>query len=117
MINKTFLSKRRAKRNRAKLKKTLNLRLSVFRSNKHIYVQLIDDEKAQTLLSSSSHEKDLKSKSSTQKEIAFKVGESIAEKIINKGIEKKILFDRGNYLYHGRIKELALGARSKGVKF
>jgi len=90
-------------------------RLSVFRSNKEIYAQIIDDTKGITLVASSSRDKDLKSKG-TGIEVAEKVGKAIAEKAIQTGIEK-ITFDRGGYLYHGRVKSLADGARSAGLKF
>tara|TARA_B100000683_G_scaffold217228_1_gene213114 strand:- start:125 stop:478 length:354 start_codon:yes stop_codon:yes gene_type:complete len=117
MINKKKDSAKRADRTRLKLKKSENLRLSVFRSNKHIYGQLIDDSKGLTLVSSSSHDKSINSDKLKHKELAFKVGEIIGEKILKKGIKEKILFDRGSYLYHGRVKELAMGIRSKGIKF
>ncbi len=89
-------------------------RLSVFRSNKDIYVQLIDDEQGKTLLSGSSLKLDAKGK--TKVEISFEVGKSIAVKAKEAGIEQ-IVFDRGGYLYHGRIKSLADGARDGGLKF
>ncbi len=117
MIQNLDARSRRSKRIRFRLKKNLNLRLSVFRSNKHIYAQLIDDGRGVTILSSSSNDKRLKNINGSPKEIAFKVGENIGDLIKEKKIEKKILLDRGCYLYHGRIKELALGVRSKGVKF
>ena len=79
--------------------------------------QLIDDSKGLTLVSSSSHDKSIGNEKVKHKEIAFKVGEIIGEKILKKGIKDKILFDRGSYLYHGRVKELAMGVRSKGIKF
>ena len=92
-------------------------RLSVFRSNKEIYCQLIDDINGKTLIQSSSRDKliiDLKLE--TNMEVAFNVGKVIAEKAIKEGI-KKIKFDRGGYLYHGRVKSLADGAREGGLKF
>jgi large subunit ribosomal protein L18 len=92
-------------------------RLSVFRSNKEIYCQVIDDVSGKTLLQSSSREKvitDLKLKSNI--EVSYNVGKSVAENAIKKGIDK-ILFDRGGYLYHGRVKSLAEGAREGGLKF
>ena len=89
-------------------------RLSVFRSNKDIYVQLINDEDGKTLLSGSSLKMDAKGK--TKVEIANEVGKAFAEKAKEAGIEK-IVFDRGGYLYHGRIKSLAEGARDGGLKF
>ncbi|GGG55530.1 50S ribosomal protein L18 [Croceivirga lutea] len=90
-------------------------RLSVFRSNKEIYVQLIDDNNGKTLASASSRDKGLDSKG-TKSEIANAVGKSIAEKAIKAGIET-VAFDRGGNLYHGRVKALAEGAREGGLKF
>ena len=92
-------------------------RLSVFRSNKEIYCQVIDDVNGKTLLQTSSRDKaikDLKLKSNI--EVSFNVGKSVAEHALKKGIEK-IKFDRGGYLYHGRVKSLAEGAREGGLKF
>lgn len=86
-------------------------RLSVFRSNKSIYVQIIDDVSGSTLVSASS--KDL---SGTKIDQANLVGKSIAEKAIAAGISN-VVFDRGGYLYHGRVKALAEGARENGLKF
>ena len=108
---------RRARRIRFKLRSKPNLRLSLFRSNNHIYAQLIDDLIGQTLLSASSIEKSFRESKESPKKIAFQVGEKIGEKIKEKKINKKICIDRGCYLYHGRIKELAMGVRSKGIKF
>ncbi|NBV56734.1 MAG: 50S ribosomal protein L18 [Bacteroidetes bacterium] len=87
-------------------------RLCVFRSNKAIYVQLIDDTKGATILSSSSAGMD----KGTKSEIAKEVGKAIAEKATANGIES-VKFDRNGYLYHGRIKNLAEGAREGGLKF
>ncbi len=91
-------------------------RLSVFRSNNHIYAQLIDDSNGTTLASSSSIEKSIKEKSLSRKEIAEVIGKSIAKKIISKGIQK-VSFDRGKYKYHGLIKILADAARVEGLNF
>ena len=107
---------KRAKRIRFKLKKKPHLRLCSFRSNNHIYVQLIDDEIGKTIVSASSIEKDLRGLKGSPKEIAFKVGEVAGSRILEKKIKKQISFDRGGFLYHGRIKELAQGMRSKGIK-
>ncbi len=108
---------RRTNRVRFKLKLKPNLRLSLFRSNNHIYAQLIDDEKSITILSASSAEKKIREIKSSPKEVAFKVGEILGERISEKKINQKISFDRGPYLYHGRVEELAKGVRSKGIKF
>lgn len=91
-------------------------RLNVFRSNKHIYAQLIDDVKGYTLASASSSEKELSLDSTSTVEAAEKVGELIAKRATDKGY-KKVVFDRGGYLYHGRIKALADSARSAGLEF
>jgi len=112
----------RRKRIRQRIKKVISgtsdfPRLSVFRSNKEIYCQLIDDINGKTLIQSSSRDKSIIDlKLATNMEIAFNVGKVIAEKAIKEGI-KKIKFDRGGYLYHGRVKSLADGAREGGLKF
>ncbi|RKN79645.1 MULTISPECIES: 50S ribosomal protein L18 [Ulvibacterium] len=91
-------------------------RLSVFRSNSEIYVQVIDDRKGETLAAASSRDKDLAKAKGTKKEVATLVGKAIAEKCSKAGIEK-VAFDRGGNLYHGRVKALAEGAREAGLKF
>ncbi len=91
--------------------------MSVFRSNKQIYVQLIDDDQGVTLVSASSQDKGIAGqKGITKSEQAKLVGKLIAEKSLSKGI-KNVVFDRGSYLYHGRVKQLAEGAREGGLKF
>ncbi|PWL38043.1 50S ribosomal protein L18 [Flagellimonas aquimarina] len=90
-------------------------RLSVFRSNKEIYAQLIDDENGVTLAAASSRDKDVDAKG-TKIEIASQVGKAIAEKAAKLGFET-VAFDRGGNLYHGRVKSLAEGAREAGLKF
>ena len=90
-------------------------RLCVFRSLNHIYAQLIDDVKGVTIASASSVEKDF-GLSGGNKEAAKKVGEIIAKRAADKGISD-VVFDRGGYIYHGRVKELAEGAREGGLKF
>ena len=89
-------------------------RLSVFRSNKEIYAQLIDDVNGVTLLAASSREKEVSK--GTNVETAASVGKLIAEKALKAGLEN-VTFDRGGYLYHGRIQSLAEGARAAGLKF
>lgn len=93
-------------------------RLSVFRSNKHIYVQVIDDARGVTLASASSLEKDLKAKlkSGADRQAAAAVGKLIAERATAAGLTK-VVFDRGGYLYHGRVKALADAAREGGLSF
>ena len=90
-------------------------RLSVFRSNKDIYVQLINDDAGQTLAAASSRDKDFK-KSGNKSEQSKAVGSAIAKKAEAQGVVS-VVFDRGGYLYHGRVKALAEGAREGGLKF
>tara|TARA_B100000886_G_C20350208_1_gene460518 strand:- start:282 stop:614 length:333 start_codon:yes stop_codon:yes gene_type:complete len=109
--------KTRSEKIRFKLKKiSKRNRLSVFRSNSHIYAQLIDDSKGVTLASASSIEKSIKDQKLSRKETAQIIGKEIAKKIISKGI-KDVSFDRGRYKYHGLIKILAESARSEGLNF
>ena len=91
-------------------------RLTVFRSNNHIYAQLIDDANGLNLASSSSVEKTIKDMKLSKKEIAELIGKNIAKKIIAKGIDE-VAFDRGKYKYHGLIKILAEAARVEGLDF
>ena len=91
-------------------------RLSVFRSNKQIYCQLIDDNAGQTLLAASSNEKGILEKKGTKTEKAKMVGQLLAERAKENGIET-VVFDRNGYLYHGRVKALAEAARTGGLKF
>ena len=107
----------RKQRVRYKSKKISNRnRLSVFRSNNHLYAQLIDDKNGVTLASSSSIEKSVKDKNLPKKEVAELIGRNIAKKIIAKGIDK-VAFDRGKYKYHGLIKIIAEAARVEGLNF
>ena len=89
-------------------------RLNVFRSNKHIYAQIIDDKNGKTIVSASSNEKDFEKKAG--KETAKEVGLVVGKRAIQQGLSE-VVFDRGGYLYHGRVKELAEGAREAGLKF
>ncbi len=91
-------------------------RLSVFRSNKAIYAQIIDDQEGKTLLAASSHVKEIGDKKMTKSETAKEVGKVVAERAKEAGIET-IVFDRNGYRYHGRVKSLAEGAREGGLKF
>lgn len=91
-------------------------RLAVYRSNKEIYAQLIDDTAGKTLLAASTRDKEINGAGGTKIEQAALVGKAIAEKALKAGYEK-ITFDRGGYLYHGRVKSLAEGAREGGLKF
>ncbi len=122
MIKKTLknkIRKNRHKRLRYKLSGTSNKpRLNVFRSNSNIYAQVIDDTKSTTIVAASSLDKDVKDKldSASNKDITRVVGKAIGEKALSKGIDT-VVFDRSGYIYHGRIKELADGAREAGLKF
>jgi len=112
MLKKKVKKIRRHKRVRAKIKGTNKIpRLCVFRSIKHIYAQLIDDDKGKTLASA-----DDAGIKGSKVEIAEEVGKLIAQKASEKKIEK-IVFDRAGYKYHGRVKSLAEGAREAGLKF
>ena len=109
---------RRANRVRRAIKASGRLRLSVHRSSKQIYAQIIDDAKGETLVSASTLEKGNRETLRTGADIgaAKAVGEQIARKAVEKGISE-VVFDRGPYMYHGRIKALAEGAREAGLKF
>ena len=91
-------------------------RLTVFRSNKEIYAQIIDDVSANTIVTASSTDKDLNLKTTSGTGISKIVGDSIGKKALKAGI-KEISFDRNGYLYHGRVKSLAEGAREAGLNF
>lgn len=93
-------------------------RLNVFRSAKHIYAQIIDDVAGNTLVAASTLDKEIKEKINYtgNKEAARLVGKLVAQRALEKGIEN-VVFDRGGFLYHGRVKELAEGAREAGLKF
>ena len=109
--------KTRAEKIRYKVKKVSSRnRLTVFKSNTHIYAQLIDDTKGITLASTGSTENEIKSKNLKRKELAELIGKNIAKKIIAIGI-KEVAFDRGKYKYHGLIKILADAARAEGLNF
>jgi len=105
-------------RRKIKLAARGRMRLSVFRSSKHIYAQLIDDDKGETLVAASTMEKAMRGegKKGTNVSAAKEVGKLIAERAKEKGI-KDVVFDRGRYLYHGRVKALADAAREGGLNF
>jgi large subunit ribosomal protein L18 len=119
MLNKPDSNKARLKRHkrvRGKISGTAACpRLNVFRSLNHIYAQIIDDTKGVTLVAASTMDKDFDGYGGN-KEAAKKVGLKIAQEAVKKGIEK-VVFDRGGNIYHGRIQELAEGAREGGLKF
>jgi large subunit ribosomal protein L18 len=107
---------KRHKRVRSKISGTAECpRLNVFRSNQHIYAQVIDDRAGVTLAAASSNEKSFEGPGGN-KQAAFKVGELVAQRAKKKGVTQ-VVFDRGGYLYHGRVKELADGARKSGLDF
>jgi large subunit ribosomal protein L18 len=116
--------KDRTERRRATVRRAVKLaangraRLSVFHSSKHIYAQVIDDVKGATLVAASSVEKDMRGslKTGANVDAAKAVGKLVAQRALEKGI-KAVVFDRGGYLYHGRIKALADAAREGGLKF
>ncbi|WP_018663945.1 50S ribosomal protein L18 [Heyndrickxia acidiproducens] len=115
--DKNQVRKKRHARVRARLSGTAERpRLNIYRSNKNIYAQLIDDVNHVTLVSASTLDKDLNLESTGNVEAAQKVGELIAKRALEKGLEE-VVFDRGGYLYHGRVKALADAARENGLQF
>jgi len=120
MLSAKQLHERRAKRNRYQITQKAHgrLRLSVHRSGRHMSVQIIDDKAGKTLVSASTLEEDLRKKLKTgaNKEAAKLIGQLVAERAIKAGI-KEVVFDRGGYIYHGRVKELAEAAREAGLSF
>jgi large subunit ribosomal protein L18 len=117
-LNQSFM--RRSRRVRHTLKRTANgrVRLSVFRSSKHIYAQVIDDTSGRTMAAASSLDKDLKGALPKGSDLAAAqaVGKLLAERALQAGV-KDVVFDRGGYLYHGRVKALADAAREAGLNF
>jgi large subunit ribosomal protein L18 len=109
---------KRARRTRANLRKVGSgrLRLSVYRSAKNISAQIIDDLKGITLVSASSLEAELRSKDGAKTDLSTMVGTLIAERAVKEGVTE-VMFDRGSYIYHGRVKALADAARAAGLKF
>ena len=111
------MNDKRTKRTRYKLKKVSNRkRLTVFRSNKHLYAQVIDDSVGKTLASASTNEKNIDINSKDRKSLAEIIGKNIAQRSLEKGI-KEVAFDKGKYRYHGLIKILADSARTEGLIF
>jgi len=111
------MTEKRTKRTRYKLKKVSNRkRLTVFRSNKHLYAQIIDDKVGKTLASASTKEKNMEIDNKDRKSLAEIIGKNIAKRSIEKGI-KEVAFDKGKYKYHGLIKILADSARTEGLIF
>src|SRR3546814_4566523 len=120
MLSSKDLLNRRLMRPRAQIRRKANGRplLSVFRSSKHIYAQFIDDIQGHTLVAASSLEKDLKGriKTGADRAAAVEVGKLVAERAVAAGLGE-VVFDRGGYIYHGRVKALADAAREAGLKF
>jgi large subunit ribosomal protein L18 len=115
-VNPVAQRRRRRSRIRKKVRGTTERpRLSVFRSSKHIYAQIIDDDRGRTLVQASSRDLGMRESCKTR-EAAGRVGKLLAERARQTGIEK-VAFDRGGYLYHGRVKALAEGAREGGLVF
>ena len=119
-MNSKKLFERRKRRTRFNVKRLSKgkPRLSVFRSGKHVYAQVIDDGEGRTLAAASSIDKDLRAKLKTgaDKEAAATVGRVVAERAVKAGVSQ-VVFDRGGYQYHGRVKALAEAAREGGLKF
>ncbi len=122
MTIETILQRRRTRRtfrvrNRIRKSRSTRPRLTVFRSNRHMYAQIIDDEAGRTLVSASTVEKDLfgAGKFAGNKDAAIKVGQTLAARAIERGI-KEVVFDRGPYKYHGRVQVLADAVRQGGVE-
>lgn len=116
-INRNANRKKRHERVRKNITGTpTRPRLNIYRSGKHIYAQIIDDSVGNTLVSASTLDKSLNLTATRNKEAAKSVGELIGKKALEKGIEN-VVFDRGGFIYHGRVKELADGAREAGLKF
>jgi large subunit ribosomal protein L18 len=111
---------RRRQRNRASLKKNANgqLRLSVHRTSQHIYAQIIDDAKGETLVAASTLDADFKKAGKKGADIpaATAIGKAVGERALKKGL-KAVVFDRGGFMYHGRVKALAEAAREAGLEF
>ncbi|KKQ96016.1 MAG: 50S ribosomal protein L18 [Candidatus Levybacteria bacterium RIFCSPHIGHO2_02_FULL_39_36] len=117
-MREELIKRQKKQRRKNRIRKKISadkLRLTVFRSNKYIYAQIIDDKKGKTVLSAS--EKDLKNESKVNKvQKAEELGKAIAQKAMSKKI-KDVVFDKGAYKYHGRVKALAEGARKGGLVF
>ena len=111
-----FEKRRRRVRTSLLAKRGLRARLSVHRSGRHIYAQVIDDEAGTTVVAASTLEKDARTKTGATMDAATAVGKTIAERAKKAGVTK-VVFDRGGFLYHGRVKALAEAARESGLEF
>jgi large subunit ribosomal protein L18 len=116
IVESVFQKRKRRVRYSVKKKANGKLRLSVHRTGKHLYAQIIDDSNAVTLVSASTLDKDFAGSKTSNVDAAFKVGNILAEKAKSANI-KTIVFDRGGFLFHGRIKAVADGAREAGLSF
>tara|TARA_B100000959_G_scaffold25587_1_gene24750 strand:+ start:24353 stop:24703 length:351 start_codon:yes stop_codon:yes gene_type:complete len=116
MINKNLKRQKRALKTRSKIALTENKRLTIFRSNSHIYAQIMSSEGSKIIVSASTNEADVRSNNNGNIEAASKVGKLIAERALEKGIDT-VAFDRSGYKYHGRVKALAESAREAGLSF
>ncbi len=116
-VSRNTMRLKRHRRIRNKVSGTTQVpRFNVFRSNKNIFAQIIDDVTGKTIVSASTIEKSLKVSNGGNKEAAKQIGKTIAERALKNGVES-VVFDRGGYLYHGRVKALAEAAREAGLKF
>ena len=116
MINKNLKRQKRALKTRSKIALTENKRLTIFRSNSHIYAQIMSSEGSKIIVSASTNEADVRSNNNGNIEAASKVGKLIGERALEKGIDT-VAFDRSGYKYHGRVKALAESAREAGLSF
>ncbi|MBI5885652.1 MAG: 50S ribosomal protein L18 [Deltaproteobacteria bacterium] len=118
VVKTTGLERRKIRVRKKVTGTTERPRLNIFRSNKHIYAQVIDDTKGRTIAAASTKTKEVAGQAAKLKkaDAAKKVGEAVAKLALGKGIDK-VVFDRGGYIYHGRIKSVADGARESGLKF
>ena len=116
MAIKSVKRYKRALKTRSKIALTSNNRLTIFRSNHHIYAQIMTNKGAEVLVSASTSESNLKSDNNGNIEAASRIGKAIAERALEKGIDK-VSFDRSGYKYHGRVKALAEAAREAGLSF
>tara|TARA_B100000676_G_C17627045_1_gene604645 strand:+ start:234 stop:584 length:351 start_codon:yes stop_codon:yes gene_type:complete len=116
MTIKSIKRQKRALKTRSKIALSGNKRLTIFRSNSHIYAQIMTNKGSEVLVSASTAELDLKSDNNGNIEAASRVGKVVAERALKKGIDK-VSFDRSGYKYHGRVKALADAAREAGLSF
>ena len=116
MKDKILKRQKRATKTRSKIGQSQKNRLTVFRSNSHMYAQIMNPQGSEIIVSASTNESDLKQKNNSNNEAAVVVGKVIAERALKKGIDN-VAFDRSGYKYHGRVKALADSAREAGLNF